>query len=332
MKIVFVHLGPAEADHLRLNIRRLQREFTNLEIVLIYDSESFIKKIDFSGIQIFKYERNPKLDSIFDDSEHNIQFRQGFWRYSVERLIAISEYHNLFPEEMLLHIESDILLLPDFPMKMIEQLSVIAWCKFNETHDVASIIVFPDYQASAWLASELITYLNSDRKLTDMTALRQIAKNNSNKVFYLNGPKSIDIFKGEFDAAPFGMWLNGRDPRNHFGFVRRFLPLPESGIYLESVQFKFENGHLSYSNKELNYRPLYNLHIHSKRKLLFGKLWKLFLHLDVLTSRTRFPSNWFSISAFVAIMKDYYRRNQPITINKIVKRLFFRDTYENSRN
>lgn len=319
MHLVFVHLGVSPATHLWLNLQRCQGLFPNLPITLIYSDERFIKENNIPNINYYRYSENTDLDSPINKLTHNIRFRNGFWRYSIERLFALTEWHLLHPNVHLIHIESDILLMPNFPFDQISKVEKLAWCRFNETHDVASIVYSPSAIHTEWLTDRINETLVTDNGLTDMTALRMIQRQHSGQIRYLNGDSDGVQFIGEFDAAPYGMWLCGRDPRNHWGFIRRFLELPESDINVSSTRFYFsKDKSLFVSNRDGVKLPLYNLHVHSKVNALFGRKWDITLKLIVLTSRIRFPSSWFSFTSMTRIVNDSKKRNPERSVLQLI--------------
>jgi len=318
MHLAFVHLGAAPAPHLWLNIKRIKALFPELPITLIYSDVSFIERDLIQDIYYFQYLENLDPDSPLNNLAHNTTFRGGFWKYSLERLFALAEWHAHNPKEALIHLESDILVMPNFPFMEISKIKKLSWCKFSDSHDVASIVYSPNVTETLWLASQLKALLALDNSLTDMTALRKIKQTFPQKILYLNYDSSEVDFAGIFDAAPFGMWLCGRDPRNHWGFIRRFLDLPESDVQATDRKFYFSKDLiLSVSDKEYRKVPLYNLHVHSKITRLFSLKWAVFIRFLVMTSRIKFPSFWFSPTAFSRILKDYRKRHQDMNLFRL---------------
>jgi hypothetical protein len=169
------------------------------------------------------------------------------------------------------------------------------------------------YEDSKWLVEKINHELSENVDLTDMTALSEISGSNCERVEILpTDPISSETnrFGGIFDAAAIGMWLNGRDPRNHLGFVKRFLPLPESSVDASKLRYKSTlNGTLCLINDKEGDLAIFNLHVHSKRRGLMGKHWRGVLFFDVITSRSRIMGSWFSPVSFAFILKDYIARN-----------------------
>ena len=323
MHLVFVHIGTAKASHLYFNIKRVVKLFPELKVTLIYSETSFITKWNDLPINFYKYTEKLDTSHILNNLAHNAKFRMNFWRYSIERLYALAEWHSIHPDQKLLHLESDILIMPNFPLEKFEIVDQISWCSFNNSHDVASIIFSPSNNDTIWMLNELELLLIEDSTLTDMTGLRKLKEKFPDRAGYLNSGGAIAFFGGVIDAAPYGMWLCGRDPRNHKGVTKRFLELPESDINPNSVSFHY--GYKSYlriKKSEGSEFSLFNLHVHSKQKAIFKNHWRLVMRAYVITSKIQFPKHWFSLTAFAQLSSDSVHRNGIKGSWKAVRNLF----------
>ena len=310
MHFVIIHLGTAKARHLRPNLQRLSYLFPEIPITLIYSDLTFFREYEDLPINFYKYSEQNDKSHVLNNLNHNSKFRHNFWRYSVERLFALADWHSLHTDARVLHLESDILIMPNFPIEKFASVQTISWCSFNESHDVASIVFSPSHFETAWMAKEIESLLSKDSTLTDMTALRTLKLKYPEKIDYLNSQSAIEIFGGIFDAAPFGMWLCGRDPRNHKGVTRRFLALPESDLDPSAAKFSLgREGNLEIEFPGNPATNLFNLHIHSKQIAIFKKNWQHVVALYVLTSRIKFPKFWFSPSSFIQLLSDAIGRH-----------------------
>lgn len=322
MHLVFVHLGSAKAEHLQPNIARTKKLFPEIPITLIYSDVELIRGFESLGIQLFKYLEVSHKDHILNNLLHNSKFRSNFWRYSIERLYALEQFHSENPTEKVVHLESDILIMPNFPFSRFDAIDKLAWCRFNQTHDVASVMYSPNHLETKWMLQEIDKFLTSDPSLTDMTVLRRLKLAFPSNSIYLNSEAGEKILEGVIDAAPFGMWLCGRDPRNHSGITRRFMKMPESEIDPSEYNFKFNSKtYLTVRRKNYASQSLFNLHLHSKQKTLFGNRWKLVLNLHIFTSKLGFPSSWFSLRAFIQLVHDYVKRHGRKSLLNFMKRL-----------
>ncbi len=225
----------------------------------------------------------------------------------------------------ILHLESDVLLLPHFPIEQFETISELTWCKFNETHDVSAILYSPNLSSSVWLGTAIREAIRENAALTDMTVLSLIRGKNPDKIKYFPSLSNSDskIFDGVFDGAAIGMWLTGRDPRNSFGRIQRHASLPEAQDNPTEYKFKLSlTGELFVTNGAESIQ-VYNLHIHSKSKLLFGRFNSLFLKLEVLRTMRFVPTNSYSISALLKVVADHIARygwKSPMAVYKLIRR------------
>lgn len=318
-KIVLVHLGPTPATHLWVNLESLLNRFTNMQIVLISDRKH-TELPDNPRFEFFEYLRSEDSVTAFSNLDHDFEFRSGFWQFTLERFMAIEQFHSLYPELRIFHIESDILLLPGFPFEQFAKLEKLAWQRVDDIRDVASIFFTPGHRETKWFLSELLRLLKNQNALTDMTALNQIRSGhpslvqvlpshstalspflywNEKEDYYLasNLSDNQNDFNGIFDPAAYGMWLSGSDPRNYHGLQILFDTdeIMRGGTYIDPSKYQYI---LSISNELfcMN-RPqlvrVWSLHIHSKDLRLLGDGWNQRLREVVeLSSKNRVYSEF----------------------------------------
>jgi hypothetical protein len=319
--VVFIHLGEARADHLWLNISRHFDLFPSVPVTVIIDSNKHRTSID-QRATIFFYQRESTRQGMPDIEKQDMSFRQGFWRYSLERLFAITSFHASFPEKKLLHLESDVILFPNFPWKGLQKQEKLMWNRYNAERDIAALLFIPNLIVSQWLTAELTNLLNENSSYTDMTALSCLARRHPNDVqifpalskvvpklansVWHGDPKLSDALfnrtvldDGVFDGAQIGMWLTGQDPRNHYGIIKLHGSGPsisgDSMIDPSAVDYTFSlDGCLKLINKEsLESIDVWALHIHSKNLQLFSKAWIKELDRYVELSKNKEPISFF---------------------------------------
>jgi hypothetical protein len=330
LKVVFVKLGSESTPYLWLNIRRILQEQESIEITLIVNNLSRVP-IDISNrIEIYHYVVSPKIDSILENLSHNFKFRNGFWRYSLERVFALLEYHLDNPNEELLHIESDVLILKNFPWNVVSKGGKIKWCRFNSERDIASLMFLPNVTESKWLMDELVQHVEKNLETTDMRALSEISHlhpcrveifpyfNSETQELLNSAAKNLDVeletsifgdslYDGIFDGAAIGMWLAGQDPHNHLGSIvyhdDRTLLQSESFVLPNRVRFHVSsNGELQieYNGKLTS---IYCLHIHSKQLSAFNEKSNNFIN-DIVDRRyTGEPIIVFNPEALFRLIK-----------------------------
>jgi len=312
MKLVFVHLGNSVSRALGANLERFHRSSNHPGIHVIFDEQSFKLHSHLRTCDSFIYRRPNGVSEIFTTLTAPYNFRDGFWTYTVERFLALSQWHNAHPLDRLIHIESDILTLPTFPWSFFEGLDSLAWCGFSKSADVGAIFYSPSANQTAWFVDELLKFISNDPNLTDMTALSLIAEQFPSRIIKLptNFHDDLASVVGLFDGAPHGMWLSGQDPRNHYGLVKRRVIIPESFVRPDRCEYKFVKSHELWVTEMGNAMPLHNLHIHSKRISLLGPFWKAALRREIWRERNNFFIVTFSISSFLNSVKLYGKRHK----------------------
>jgi hypothetical protein len=262
---------------------------------------------------------------------HDQNFRRGFWRFSLERLFALEEFHRKNPGLRILHIESDVLLLPNFPWKELEMVDQILWNNYNVDRDVSALHYFPSYNLHRVFLDDVQIELKRNPKHTDMTVLAAVR--DLHKSIYslfpslsqsqmqlrspLNSSPELLIAKisetrffngGIFDGAPFGMWLAGHDPRNNYGkaLIHDSSPLSSGDSVIDPRNVGYEmdvEGNVFIKPLRGGEKlSLWNLHIHSKSLKLFSDNWTH--ELRRLVNLTENPKEipFFSYPALVEML------------------------------
>lgn len=289
-ELLFVHLGNEKALHLASNIKLIKTllPLTNINCVLSENSQ-LSRKLP-SGVNIFTYKPNEKINALFESKILDKKFRNGFWRYSLERLLAINMVHNLRPNTSQIHIESDVLLLPGFPISHFSKIEKVSWLESSPNSDIASIVFFPNQNLTEKFTEHMLNFIHDNSSPTDMQALHYLRKRYPTNYGLL--PSSNDNFPklamlksdltsqevpldGVFDAASIGMWLTGIDPRNGYGFTKYFSTekLVDSKFFINpnSYPLSFVRGQGLYFMDGTKKLQIYNLHIHSKSKKIFSR-------------------------------------------------------------
>jgi hypothetical protein len=314
--------------HFWANTAYLRRTFPERPLILILNDDDLILKAQKLGNKVFRYVPGLEINEIFDNLSKSFdhEFRKGFWRYSLERLFAFTQFHENNPGP-LLHLESDVLITADFPFEKFTMIENISWQSLNHEADVASLLYSPSGSKSIEFSLDLIKELRDKPLHTDMTVLAALRKNRPNTYFILpsgaNPKRDVfnlysteDIrrvtrlaehFAGYFDPAALGMWNFGHDPRNHFGFSKRHVLMPESIIdpsklavsVTKPLQFRDQFG-----------ESVFSLHLHSKDVKLFSinqfRYLKKYLKSGSLSS-TQYI---FYPSMFLLLVRDYASRGK----------------------
>jgi hypothetical protein len=292
-EIVLVHLGQDIPQYVFNNLEHIADLFPNARINFVISDGIPTDTVIPNNVSIYKYRASEKLNSLFESKSIDLSFRKGFWRYSLERLFAIELVHNARTEHGLLYIESDVLLLPGFPLQEFSNLERIHWMVGDSDTDIASLVYFPNNRLTKQFTEDLKRYLQESCQPTDMKGLRSLREDypnsyaalpieNSNFPALIRQGKNIlqsssEIFDGVFDAALIGMWLTGIDPRLTYGFKQycatSVLQTEKSIIDPSIYDITLTDEGKLYFNFEHMQLQIYNLHIHSKSEVLLSKNW-----------------------------------------------------------
>jgi hypothetical protein len=310
-EIVFVHLGDSPCIHLWKNLERTQNLFPEMTVNIVIDSKKHLRNIP-KQVRVIYW--NTEDAGIEWRGSRDLVFRRGFWKHSLNRLFALNYCHQEIGQRAILHVESDVLLLPNFPWERFANLEKIYWQPYNEERDVASLLYSPGPSYTKLLQDALLDAYKSNASHTDMTILRQISRDNilpngylpiidSGNLTLLNAnyqgevpwirQERDSIFNdGLFDSAAIGMWLLGHDPRNSYG---QFLIHDESLIVQGNTPVDSRKLNLEMSNDGNLYLKgripeeadisIWSLHIHSKELAIFGQNWQESLNYYVKLAR-----------------------------------------------
>lgn len=324
IQAIFVHLGPAKASWVFSNIERHLNIFPNIPLVFISDNLPHLKKAEKLGCGFFQYRPSDEIEHVFQMSSHDPNFRHNFWRTSIERLMAVEQYQISSSQEKILHIESDVMLMPNFPWAKLERLDKLSWFSANHFMDCAALLYSPTSEKTSWLVKELKSNMRFDSHATDMTLLHAIRKANlgvvnlfpsttksianetilNDRVRYLENISLASYFGGIFDVLDMGMWLTGQNPRNQGGKIIRYENFFTCDNEFTEKSFSLEGQVLSVGATEPE--VLYNLHIHSKNRLLLSKHWMKELTKIVKDSAKLSSKKKFSISGYLGSQYDIY--------------------------
>ena len=329
MRLVVVYLGDAIPKHFWLHVQRLLDVQSKYQVDVITSNEILEVPIQDPRLLNFVYRPRSEITEILDSLELDTKFRGGFWRYSLERLFALTQHHLDFPNDSILHFESDLLPLRNFPFRKFENAEKLFWSRVGANYDVAAIVYSPNQLVSNWLDEEMIKIISRAKEITDMRVLGEISTLYPDLVSALpSTPKfnsqitNTDIsissgdleaihkefltFDGVFDPAGIGIWLTGTEPRNFFGLSKKFdtqyLINGKSFINPSKVKFHFQTGgQLFYVDDGIDI-PIYTLHIHSKNLDYFGCEFERYLARDVLRSNVGKTRRTFSFRILLELI------------------------------
>jgi hypothetical protein len=311
MRLVVVYLGDSIPKHFWLHVQHLLNIQSEYHLDVVTSKKISEIPVQSPRLHFFNYQPRPEITEILDSLVVDIRFRDGFWRYSLERLFALTQHHLAFPNESILHIESDLLLLRNFPFQKFKEIKKVSWSRVGSNYDVAAIVYSPNPRVSGWLEERMLSLISGLTETNDMHLLGRISSLYSDLVSTLPSTPSIDSeiintkinissadseaifseyskFEGIFDPAGIGIWLTGTEPRNFFGVTKKFdrQILMDSQAFINpgKIKFHFAQHNQLYFVEHGRHIPVYTLHIHSKNLDYFGDGFEGFLARDVLES------------------------------------------------
>lgn len=346
MNIVFCHLGSRVPNYLHSNLVRTNQLFPEHKIFLISSISPRSNHLPKNGIQIIDVKSFPIFDKIIQGSKHNREFRNGFWRYSLERLFVVCNFAIEYAMGNTLHVESDVVLYPNFPFEELQEKGSINWGFYNEKRDVASLLYLNDSKSALWLRDKLIDNLKSNPDHTDMSILKDISIQNKSRISYF--PMSINLIRnsdstirakdlcnvvgqsldirGIFDSAAIGMWLTGQDARNSYGFRRMFsmsnIKSGDSAIDPTIPRYFISKNNSIIAKIGEEELPVYCIHVHSKNIRLFklndSREWRKVIKLLKRSNSQEIIK--FEMKTFLGLLWTNLRREEIREIPKRMKR------------
>ena len=340
MICVVVYLGQKIPRYVIMNCLYMQGMFPEEDFVLITDSDVEKQKARDIGLNVWLCDPQLLKNSFASQSKMlDREFRNGFWIYTTTRFQAIAEFAKNYPDESILQIEADVLLMPNFPFKEMKGIqSNFAFPISQENVGIASVFFYRNLQATR-LFSDFVNQSFVDKPDTnDCEILGNLARLDPENVLVLpanlpsrdcfNKSASEDLFAvmttnsnmfdGIFDGASWGQFLSGHDPRNSLGircyFKNRLHQATNCSIATLSTD---RNGAISAKYKSIQ-KSIYCLHIHSKDEKFFvdGN----FIHLHNLVDKLpRKPMYAFSAKVFLHSLPYFFKKRN---IKYIQEKLF----------
>jgi hypothetical protein len=267
----FVHFGPSIPKYLALNIQRTLFLFPSIKVAIAVDSDRAKKQLDSfkrENLVVVMVENRSELPQL----SHDQRFWSGWWQKTMDRLIVLDSLHESLGTKSMLHVESDVVLMPSFPFEWFTTLPKYAWAHHGGEADIASLVFSANLASTKHLVESLVHLISRDPTLTDMTALRRFREREEESVEVLD--QSVEFAtklnkEGVFDGADFGNWICGKDPKSNFGIsVKRLTPFNSKRESFEKLQFWLEGEQVFISTGDAEY-CLNNLHVHSKELQYF---------------------------------------------------------------
>jgi hypothetical protein len=294
VNVVYVYLGRALPKYAVASIHRFNSSFPKQNMTFISDIETNLEVVRNLGIRTHLV-TNP-IEVWPELREHRSvdpNFRDGFWLLTLARFQAIAQFMAAHPNESVLQVECDVLLFPNFPFELINgSAKEISYPLVNDNEAAPSLVYFKSEKAVSNLLDFASRQISLRSKLTDMTILHaywldfpdrvQILPTNIDQEVAFQPwvtnhlrtsmSEGFDIYNGIFDAATWGQYIGGEDPRNTLGIRRVFHVLKNHAVDPSRFDWFYESETESpYVSVGSRKAPIFCLHIHSKDSMFFSK-------------------------------------------------------------
>lgn len=334
MRIVLVYLGEHIPKYFWKNLENLLRIQNGYNVDVVLSKNTKRPLIANPRVIFFEYETSAKTRELLNNLDLDSEFRSGFWRYSLERIFVLFEHHQK-SQTSLLHFESDILALPNFPFAKFNASESLYWAKVDADRDSPAIIYLPEFFDVNAIEELMRAEVAKSTKINDMELLSRVMALRPNQIKALPIFESVKseiisdrvqvkddertamcqefkYFGGIFDPAGIGIWLTGSDPRNYFGVTKKFTKnsLLTKSNYVDPSKVEYEFS----SQAELSFRshdqlvPVFNLHIHSKKSRYFGINSQKLLLSDIKNIESGRERKEFSFLILISLLFQNARK------------------------
>jgi hypothetical protein len=267
--IIYVHLGNAFFPNYLNDSIHQARLWNPINPVHVIIDKKYFENFNDKTITLVDIDKVPmtKISEDFNKiTKLNTSFRDGFWRFSTERLIVL--YNYLFENKIQksLHLENDNMLytsLLDIMDYFYDHTPMYCATMYN-AEVLFNFFIINNLEAFEKLA-HYFTYNNPHNK-TEMPLGYDFITTYPSLLKTLPG-KPEESATSIFDAAPFGQYLAGIDPRNGDsspGFCNSNATFNTSHYYYRWVK----SNNLYYIETtiktDINWKKINVLHIHSK--------------------------------------------------------------------
>lgn len=327
-KFIFVHLGTSIPRYLEENLRRTIGLFPKNEIYLLTNNKKLLSS-NIKNLHTWEYITSERHKYLLEKMRKRKDFREGFWRLSLERLFALTQFQLSTGYSKLLLVESDVMVFPNFPADRVNALPFLAWCPYNSKLDIASLLYSANYKAAEYLQDEIEKHLLNNFSHTDMSILNEIRNSSQGKVELfpivknkmsstLNKKSNFDnlilkdisanfeMFNGIFDGAALGVWLTGKNLENTHGTLvlhdRWLVDSGDSYVDPSAVDYILTPRGEIYLIDMNTLIPVYNLHIHSKNSYLLSSSSQKVLEKLIKLSSSKFEIRKFLIKEFLLLI------------------------------
>jgi hypothetical protein len=326
--LAVIYLGDKLPRYVLKNLKYLQTTFADDDVYFISDSNTSVNRAKKTGVNTWLCSNS---DQEWKEQrellQHPMHFRNGFWFKTLARLFVLDSFMQLHQNKPCLQIEADVFLFPYFPISKFRELDAdIAFPMESNQMGIASLLYLRNHTSSTTLRNFILSAIQSNGRVTDMSILGQIA--HSKNLDYLplptlpvelnaalNQPEAANLIcrdsfqhGGVFDGITVGQYLLGVDAHNSRGVRILYRPQPSHAIDAEKLSFGFSNHDVLFLEGAGKNSAIYNLHNHAKDLRMYEKSSRRKLIVKRLHARgageqKEFILHIFLIAAFNALRR-----------------------------
>jgi len=312
--IVLVYLNSYLPKYAIRNLQYLERTFPDREIFVLVNGERFSNRRYKLNRTQFVHPNGigEEITEIQSITSHPQDFRHDFWNATIARFFALEKFMAEKSLQSVFHLEADVLLAPYFSFSELEALDkCIAFPRVSTSAAAASIFFVNDLEVLRKMNSYFKISLQGDPNSTDMRLLSNFADAYADLYFPLFS--GINVLSAHdtrkiFDAATFGIYLTGGDPRNRRGWVEFFRNVEDHEAIPSKYVYSFNANKILIAQIGNEEFELQNLHIHSKNIKYFEKSWPSSKLISQIKRSSLGPHFEFSVSAFFSLTYGFISR------------------------
>jgi hypothetical protein len=292
----------------------MERTFPDREIFVLVNEDKYSGgKYRLNRTQFVRPKGLDKeITELQSMTAHPQDFRHDFWNATIARFFALEKFMVEKSFQSIIHLEADVLIAPYFSFSELEVLDkCIAFPRVSANAAAASIFFVNGLEVLQKMNTYFKISLQGQPNSTDMSLLSNFAHTYADLYFPLfsgiNALSALDTRK-IFDAATFGIYLTGGDPRNRRGWVECFRNVEDHEAKPSEYIYSLNSDNVLIAQLGSQEFEIQNLHIHSKNIKYFGASWPSSkLISQVKRSALGFQTE-FSVTAFLSLTFGFISR------------------------
>ena len=285
---ILIHMGPVFPEYVNICIQQIRKWNPHERTVFIANEIHKERVADCEFVALESIPLSIKHSTFQERSRHDAEFREGFWKFSTERLFVLEDYMEFAKISECIHIENDNMIYfrleHMLPILRREYTGLAAPYLGNE--EMTFGILYVRELAALYDLNVFLLGLSHTGDNEMKLGCRFFLTNRDEADFLPTVSNECEIraidydfttahgeaFRGVWDAAAYGQYLGGIDERNgdgrQVGFVNK-----SSAFRTDQFEYTWSLSSADGYDDDLKYPrahrhghswPIYILHIHSK--------------------------------------------------------------------